>query len=112
MRRLVRLSSLGVGNSRDMLPFHYEYILVSFLLRQGIAEHELQEGFVKQSRTDWIIIRPGAFTSGSRTGLYRHGFPVTDKTVKAKISRADVADLMLKQLTDNTYIRKTPGVSY
>ena len=112
VRRLVCLSSLGVGDSRDMLPFLYKYMLVPFLLRQGFAEHELQEEFVKQSRTDWIIIRPGAFTNDSRTGLYRHGFPVTDKTIKAKISRADVVDFMVKQLTDNTYIRKTPGVSY
>jgi len=110
--RLVCLSSLGVGDSRDMLPIHYKYILVPFLLRQGFAEHELQEEFVKQSRTDWIIVRPGAFTNGSRTGLYRHGFSVTDKTINAKISRADVADFMVKQLTDATYIRKTPGVSY
>ena len=112
VRRLVCLSSLGVGDSRHLLPFLYKYMLVPFLLRQGFAEHELQEEFVKQSRTDWIIIRPGAFTNGSRTGLYRHGFPVTDKTIKAKISRADVADFMVKQLTDDTYIRKTPGVSY
>ena len=110
--RFVCLSSLGVGGSRDMLPFHYKYLLVPFLLRQGFAEHELQEEFVKQSRTDWIIIRPGAFTNGSRTGLYRHGFSVTDKTIKAKISCADVADFMLKHLTDDTSIRKTPGVSY
>src|SRR5262245_34694808 len=109
VRRLVCLSSLGIGDSRDMLPFHYKYILVPFLLRQGFSEHELQEEFVKQSRTDWIIVRPGAFTNGRRTGLYRHGFAITDKTIKAKISRADVADFMLKQLNNDTYIRKTPG---
>jgi hypothetical protein len=30
----------------------------------------------------------------------------------AKISRADVAEFMLKQLTDYSYLRKTPGLSY
>ncbi|MCP4663465.1 MAG: NAD(P)-dependent oxidoreductase, partial [bacterium] len=37
--------------------------------------------------------------------------PSTDKTIKRKISRADVADFMLKQLTDRTYLHETPGLS-
>jgi hypothetical protein len=28
------------------------------------------------------------------------------------ISRADVADFMLQQLSDDTYLHKTPAVSY
>lgn len=112
VHRLVCLSSMGIGDSRDMLPFHYKYILVPLLLRQGFAEHELQENYVKQSQTQWTIVRPGAFTNGGRTGVYRHGLPVSDKTIKATVSRADVADFMLKQLADNTYINKAPWVSY
>ncbi|MHC4092748.1 MAG: NAD(P)H-binding protein [Planctomycetota bacterium] len=51
-------------------------------------------------------------TDGPRTGVYRHGFSTTDKQFAGKISRADVADFMLKQLTDDTYLHQTPGVSY
>ena len=29
-----------------------------------------------------------------------------------RISRADVADFMLKQLTSDEYLRQTPGLSY
>ncbi|GAB4423712.1 MAG: NAD(P)H-binding protein [Anaerolineae bacterium] len=61
VRRLICLSSIGIGDSRAMLPFHYKYILVPLLLRQGFAEHELEEVWVKQSQTDWTIVRPGAF---------------------------------------------------
>lgn len=40
------------------------------------------------------------------TGLYRHGFPGNDKTTKLKISRANVAAFMLKNLsTIRIYIR-------
>jgi hypothetical protein len=28
------------------------------------------------------------------------------------VSRADVADFMLKQLNDDTYLRQTPRISY
>ncbi|MEW5957587.1 MAG: NAD(P)H-binding protein, partial [Chloroflexota bacterium] len=65
-----------------------------------------------QSRLDWTIVRPAAFTNGARTSVYRHGFSATDKRLKLKISRADVADFMLKQLTDDTYLHQTPGLSY
>jgi putative NADH-flavin reductase len=112
VRRLICLSSIGIGDSRGMLPFHYKYILVPFLLRQGFAEHELEEEWVKQSQTDWTIVRPGAFTNGGRTGAYRHSLIGNGQAVKAKISRADVADFMLKQLDDHTYLHQTPWVSY
>jgi putative NADH-flavin reductase len=112
VRRLICLSSIGIGDSRRMLPFHYKYILVPLLLRQGFAEHELEEKWVKQSRTDWTIVRPGAFTNGDLTRAYRHSPIVSDKTIKAKISRADVADFVLKQLQDKTYLHQTPWISY
>ena len=112
VRRLISLSSLGIGDSRPNLPALYKYILVPILLRQGFAEHEIQESYVKQSKTNWTLVRPGAYTKGRLTGIYKHGFPVTDSTIKARISRADVADFMLKQLETNDYVRKSPGLSY
>jgi len=112
VRRLISLSSLGIGDSRPNLPALYKYILVPILLRQGFAEHEIQESYVKQSNTDWTLVRPGAYTNGPLTGVYKQGFSVTDANIKAKISRADVADFMLKQLDTNDYVGKSPGVSY
>jgi putative NADH-flavin reductase len=61
---------------------------------------------------DWVIVRPAALSNSPRTGSYKAGFAVTDKTITAKISRADVADFMLRQLTGTEYRGKTPGVSY
>ncbi len=112
VKRLICQSSLGVGDSRANLSFFTKHIIVSVFLRHAFADHERQEAVVKQSPLDWTIVRPPHLTVGPRTGTYRHGFPATDKHISAKISRADVADFMLKQLTDNMYIRQTPGVSY
>ena len=110
--RFICLSTLGVGNSRANLNFFWKHIMFGLLLRRAYADHVRQEDYVKESRLDWTIVRPGAFTDGNRTGVYRHGFPSTDRTIKGKISRADVADFMLKQLTDRTYLHETPGLSY
>ncbi len=61
---------------------------------------------------DWIIVRPGTLTNGDLTCAYRHGFAATYKGLKIKISRADVAEFMLRQLADDTYLHGTPGISY
>jgi len=110
--RLICLSSLGVGDSRESLNFFWKHVMFGLLLRGAYADHVSQENSVKESRLNWTLVRPAAFTDGDHTGEYRHGFPGTDKTIKAKISRADVADFMLKQLTAQTYLKKTPGLSY
>jgi putative NADH-flavin reductase len=112
VRRFICQTTLGVGNSWGNLSFFWKYLMSGVVLRDAFADHEAQESYVKQSRLDWTIVRQGSFTNGKATGKYRHGFPSTEKAIKLKISRADVADFMLKQLSDDTYLHKTPGLSY
>lgn len=112
VRRLICLSSLGVGDSRGNLPFFTKYVIVALFLRHAFADHERQEAVVRQSSLDWTLVRPPHLKDGPRTGSYRHGFPATDRGIGGQISRADVADFMLKQLTEATYVHQTPGVSY
>lgn len=115
IRRFICQTSLGYGDSvktLDRTPFYFKYLIVPFLLKKGFADHALQESYVKQSSLDWTIVRPGNLTDGAHTGRYQHGFQATDKTIQVKVSRADVADFMLKQLHDNTYLQQTPGISY
>lgn len=112
VRRLISESSLGVGDSKGQLGFFYNLLLIPLLLHKVFADKEIQEKYIKNSTLDWVIVRPATRTNGPRTGAYRSGFGVTDKSIKRKVSHADVADFMLKQLTDDTYVRKTPGISY
>lgn len=111
VRRLICQSTIGAGESWENLNFYWKYVMFGFILRNVLADHQRQEKAVKQSNLDWTIVRPGAFVEGELTGNYRHGFPSTEKT-KLAISRADIADFILKQLTDNTYLTKTPALSY
>ena len=112
VRRLICQSSLGVGDSRSNLSFFTKHIIVSIFLRHAFADHERQEAVVKKSSLDWTIVRPPHLKDGQKTGAYRYGFPVTDMQIESKITRADVADFMLKLLKDDTYLHQTPGVSY
>lgn len=112
IRRFICQSTLGVGDSWGNLTAYWKYIMFGLLLRKAFADHVTQEEYVKQSGLDWTIVRPAAFTDGDRTGEYRHGFTGGDKSTTLKISRADVAGFMLKQLVDDTYLHAMPGLSY
>jgi putative NADH-flavin reductase len=112
VRRLICQSTLGAGDSWGSLNFYWKYIMFGLILRNVFADHEKQEDYVRQSQLDWTIVRPGAFLDGERTGRYRHGFPGTDRSSQLKISRADIADFIVKQLADNTYLHQAPSLSY
>lgn len=112
LRRIICLSSLGVGDSRDQLNFFWKYIMFGLFLRKAYQDHQQQEKYVQGSDLDWTIIRPVAFTNGEHTGRYKSGFFSADEPITGKISRADVADFMLKQLTDDRFLHKTSGLSY
>lgn len=112
IRRFICQSTLGAGDSWGNLDFYWKYVMFGFILRRVFADHQRQERYVQQSHLDWTIVRPGAFVDGPRTGQYRHGFPSDDKTTQLKITRADVADFILKQLKTDRYLGNTPGLSY
>jgi hypothetical protein len=111
-KRFVCESSLGIGDSKGQLGFLYNYVLIPVLLRNIFADKEVQEKIIRESKLEWVIVRPAVLTSGKRTGVYRSGFDATDKSIQTKISRADVADFMLEQLAGDSNLSKTPGVSY
>ena len=112
VKRFICQSSDGVGASSDRLPFLMKYLIVPLMLRRAFADHEIQENYIKQSQLDWIIVRPVALTDGEHTGSYQRGYTADNKTVTFKISRADTADFMLKQLAENNYMHRTPSISY
>jgi putative NADH-flavin reductase len=112
VKRLIVESSLGVGDSQGQLGPMHNWFVMPFLLRNVFADKETQESLVRASGLDWVIVRPAILTNGPRTGRYKAGFAPNNQSIKRKISRADTAEFMLKQLTDDTYLRRTPGLSY
>ncbi len=111
VKRFICESALGIADSRDQVSLFVEFIFYPLLLRHFFPDKERQELHIRQSNLDWVIVRPARLTNGKRTGQYRHGFGPHEK-IKGAISRADTAEFMLKQLTEDTYLRKTPGLSY
>ena len=104
-------STLGAGESFENLNWLWRFIF-RVPLRRAMADHLEQERHVRDSGLQWTIVRPAAFTDGEKTEQYRHGFTAQAEGLTLKISRADVADFMIRQLRSLDYLRKTPALSY
>jgi nucleoside-diphosphate-sugar epimerase len=110
--RLVCESSLGVGNSAGRLGLLFTFFVVPVILPFICWDKVRQEKLIEESETDWAIVRPGVLTNSPARGQYRHGPNVGNYLWTVRISRADVADFMLKQLIDDHYIGAAVAVAW
>jgi putative NADH-flavin reductase len=110
VRRLVYLSMLGVGGTGQRLGLVDRYLVLPLLLRNVMRDHARKEALIRQSALDWVIVRPPRLTNGPYTGRYRSGEDARGRALLASISRADLADFMVKQLSDDRYVHRAPAV--
>ncbi len=112
VRRLLLVSNYAVTGERAPDPAGQIMLFLTRLyLRRILPDQRQAVEEVRQSHLEWIVVRPLALTNGPRTGRYRvamDGLPVRGKT----ISRADVADFILNQLSASDYVRTIPAISY
>lgn len=110
--RLVCESSLGIGNSVGRLGLLYTFFVIPLILPFIFWDKVRQEKLIAESGVDWVIVRPAVLTNGAARGSYRHGPNLGNFLRTNRISRADVADFMLKQLTDDTYLGTAVAVCW
>jgi putative NADH-flavin reductase len=104
--RLILLSAFGVGETFAQASF-IQKLVFRLPLRNMYADKAKADEQVRNSKLDWTLVYPVLLTNKPGTGKYKVGekLPMTGMS---KISRADVADFMVRQLADNSYIRKSP----
>jgi putative NADH-flavin reductase len=105
IERLVYLSTIGVRQSRDDAGRVLSW-LATTLVRHETADHEIKEAVIAESFVDWTIVRAPMLTNGRLTAAYRVGDAIRARSPLPMMSRADVADFLLRQLTDAAFIRK------
>lgn len=108
---LICLSAWGIGDSKGRVPVIFRNVIFPLLMKEEYEDKEAQEQLIRQSTLDWTIVRPSRLTNGPRTGNYRMKSSLKF-SLQSSISRADVADCMLKQLTDQTFRQKCLELSY
>ncbi len=110
VQRLICVTGFGAGDSRSSIGY-IQGAAFRLVFGRAYDDKDVQEGIVRNSGLKWVIVRPVILTNGSKTGNYRIlNDPKTWKN--GFISRADVADFIIKQVEADTYLRKTPVLTY
>jgi len=111
LKRLICQTTLGMGESYGNLNFLWKHIMFGIILKKAFQDHQSQEQYILNSPLDYTIVRPSALTDGTITKGYKIGFDGVFKKLNLKISRADVADFMLRQVQMNGYLKKAVSIS-
>ena len=107
--RLVAVSSSGTDPTTEE-PWWYLWLVRRLLVNVYVDQAKMEERIASTNNLQWVVVRPSQLTNGDRK-QYRVRLNHNPHD-GYKISRADVADFMLKQLKDDTYLSKFPALAY
>lgn len=108
VKRFVVMSSMGIGESWNHIPL-FTKALFKIFMPAARADHEEQEQLVKASQLEWTIIRPSGLTDTPGVTAYEFAPQLAPKT--SRISRANVADLILKVIESRSHIHEAITIS-
>jgi putative NADH-flavin reductase len=108
--RLVALGSAGaLPTALDKQPAWRRWIVQNIVyntaLKYPVASQISQYRTLSASSLDWTMVMPPMLTNGKARGICRIDGDALPRN-GARISRADVADFMMAQLTATTWSRK------
>jgi putative NADH-flavin reductase len=111
IRRIVSLSGGGLHDPHDRPAVADR--LIRLLLRtfaaKVLADAEGHLRVLQGSELDWTVVRGPRLTERPGTGRYRVGW--VGVGTGTQISRDDLADFIITQVTDKSFVRQLPFVS-
>ncbi|MCR8644258.1 SDR family oxidoreductase [Paenibacillus sp. N1-5-1-14] len=113
VRRLICLSSAGLEIPNDT-PFLQRLVIRSIIqpmYKHAYADMARMESLLLTSQVNWTVIRPPRLTNSIKTGKYRIAKNMPLIGISG-ISRADLADYMLKSIKDESALLSRIEISY
>jgi putative NADH-flavin reductase len=100
---VIVLTGFGAGDSGAYNTFIMK-IFFTLLLKSIYANKSIMEQIISSSKMKWEIVRPGLLTNTGLTEKYRTETSLYKGINIGAISRADVADFMVKQAENPTLL--------
>jgi len=111
VRRLLCVTGMGAGDSRGHGGLLYDSLILPLILGRIYADKDRQEAVVRSSDLDWTLVRPAMLTDDPASGQWREITQWAGEPKMTRISRADVAAFLLRELAQDRYIRQTVNLS-
>jgi putative NADH-flavin reductase len=111
VKRLIISAGAGVGDPGDAPKLFNKLINVALkATARNVYEDMLKTvELVRASGLEWTVVRVPRLTDSPPTGTIRVG--MVGQGTGANLTRADMAEFMLKQIDDSGYLRKAPVIS-
>ncbi|MCP3063617.1 SDR family oxidoreductase [Myxococcus sp. K38C18041901] len=109
--RLVSITGMGAGESVGHGGFVFDHLLFPLLLLKVYADKDRQEAIVRESGLDWVLVRPSILNDKSERRTVR---ALTDLSSfqGGTISRAAVARFVLDQVRGDTWLHRSPLITW
>jgi hypothetical protein len=113
IKRLVTAVSSSYKDPSDRFQFMVEFgIILLKILASPILKDIVGTGNqIRNSGLDWVMIRIPMLKSTPAVGKINIGYTGDGNFNFFKLTRIELADFLVKQLNDNTYLHKAPAVS-
>jgi uncharacterized protein YbjT (DUF2867 family) len=107
VKRLVNLSAWGAQDSQKTISL-MQVILQGVLLRNIFADKKRGEKLLFASDLDYVNVCPGRLLNKPARGGVKASIDGTG--IKHSMTRADLAQWMVEQLTSDIWVRKSPVI--
>ena len=111
VQRLIQSAGAGVRDPKDQPTLVHAFFggLVRVLSPNVVKDMEQVVEKVRGSNLDWTVVRVPMLTEDPATGRVREGY--VGKAIGPRLSRADMADYLLRQLESSAHLRQAPAIS-
>jgi nucleoside-diphosphate-sugar epimerase len=112
VRKIVVMSSLGVGSSIDSMAFPLRMLFQHSNMRMGLDDHGMVDRETREAKgLDYVLVRPGMLTDGVAAEVKI--FPDCGKGVGflPSISRESVAEFMVEAVKSDEFVGRSPVIT-
>ena len=107
---VIFVTGFGAGESQNYVSWLVKMFL-KYLLKDVYADKTKMEEIITQSDMKWTIVRPGRLLDKELTEKYRTENSLFKGINIGGINRADVADFLIKQAENQTYLKQYVAIS-
>ena len=113
VKRLIATATPSYKDSNDKFQFGFAMgvLLVKKLLKDTYEDIVETGSLIANSHLDWTIVRLPMLSKKPAMGKLNIGYTGDGKVKLFSLTREDLANFLIQQLDDKTYIRKAPVLS-
>ena len=109
IKKIVVLSSLGVGESYTYAPWFMHLGIKLTNLKISFADHNAQELLLRKSDLDWVLVKPVGLNDNTQTKTIDISYDRKPKSFS--ISRKQVAKFLVDAIKTDVIVHKAPVIA-